>query len=213
MPSDTRGQSEFLLVTKSTDPLVNIKATWQISSYQQKILPISPYTYLADRFRQKAIANIQCDSSLLVPDRLNYCNGVANLTSVPAGNTVWFIDGNLSVNNDFTVGSSDTITFVVSGNIIVDDTVINIHGIYIAGGTFQSTTTDEPTIANQLVVNGAVYAKALSLNRSLSNDPPCGLPCDNSQTPAENFVFEPKYLVKQSDLLGSPSFSWKEIAP
>jgi len=107
-----------------------------------------------------------------------------------------------------------TIVFVVRDNVIVNTGVTRVDGIYVAGGTFTSATVGSE-FGNQLVINGAVYAQTLSLNRKLSiSGATCGgNPCTNLTEPAEKVIYDPKYLVALNTLIASPQVSWREIAP
>lgn len=196
-----------------------------ITGYNSALMPAGVYNYLADRYRSKATTN-QCAFTSLGAG-LSYCvanvqigNGDGTITNinVPAGNIAWFIDGNLTITDNIVVPSSSSIAFIVSGNITVNSAVSNIQGIYVAGGPF--TDVDASGVAGpRLEVNGAVYAGSVSLPRKLGGAcatdtrPGYPQPCNNVQTPAESFVFDPKYLANLNTLIGTPAVNWQEVAP
>ena len=91
----------------------------------------------------------------------------------------------------------------MQGNITVDSSVTEIDGIYIAKGTFNDN--NGVTTAPQLVVKGGVYAGSVNLGRVLASG--------NDINPANVFNYDLKYLIGLNSLLGSPSVSWKEVAP
>ncbi|OGE18331.1 hypothetical protein A2495_00340 [Candidatus Curtissbacteria bacterium RIFOXYC12_FULL_41_11] len=236
LPPTPRYQSTYLLGSVESQLNVASEKDWVIRNYKdtngipKRLIPSGTvYDYLASRFLDGAktsdtdqgcaLANVQAG--------LNYCNGPMTIDGGTwiGGHAVLFIEGNLTVaagtTGEFTVGPTDTITFVVAdGDSDVDDITINTDvtradGIYIAGGDF--TDTDASGIFGpQLTINGAVYANEVKLTRVLSGNPlVCGTICDNSQDPAEIITFQLKYLVALAgdDYLGSPAISWREVAP
>ncbi|MBI2598917.1 hypothetical protein HYW40_01750, partial [Candidatus Curtissbacteria bacterium] len=70
------------------------------------------------------------------------------------------------------------------------------------------------SLGRQLVINGGVYANAVNLPRKLGGSLcPSGPQCDNTVTPANQFVFDAKYLAGLNNIIGTPSISWTETAP
>jgi len=213
--SPAKYNTSYLVV--GTNLNSNIKTErWSLNSYSGRLIPVGgTYNYLAERFRQKATneGSSVCNIPAGLPsgDHFYYCVGDASfhVGNGPNGNNVFFIDGNLNIDGNLTLGAGDTSTFIVQGNISVDANVTRIDGIYIAGANFSSSITQ----GQQLVVNGAVYADTVSLGRTLASSG-CGVvPCDNSVNPSERIIFDPKYLIGLNNLLGSPSFNWREVAP
>jgi len=217
-----RNQSDYLLVGKTLDPSVS-SAKWSINGYEKPLVAADPYVYMAERFKDNAMLNSgKCSLGSLTPgSNMNYCAGLGASVSgtPPSGNTVWFINGDMTINNNITfnplTASTDTIIFIVSGKVTVNTIVTRIDGVYIAGGTFQDTTDGINISGNQLEVNGAVYAKTMSLARKLGVGASCvtGSPCTNAAQPGEIIKYDPKYLISLNTLLGSPGVSWKEVAP
>jgi len=220
----SRYQSQYLAATGSTLTNINTQPQpsalngWRITNYSgHRLVAGSTYDYLAERFLEKAKLNPQSHASgyCTIPSGVSgglvYCDVDARFQSgggAPSGNSVWFINGNLTIKNDMILSNpNDTIVLVVSGDIIIETSVNRIDGIYIAGGSFFDADGTSGNIGQTLVINGAVYAQALSLPRVLATG--------NNTTPADQIIFQPKYLVvlANSTLLGSPAVSWKEVAP
>lgn len=212
-PPAGRFQSDYLTVAKSAiDAEVKSKPGWRITNYPGSLLPSgSVYQYLAERFLGKATST-NCGIAGR-RDGLFRCSTrdvTINAGSL-SGNSVWFIDGNLTVSTNLALASGDTATFIVAGNITINTSTTRADGIYIAGGTF-ADVTDAATLAGpQLVINGAVYANSANMARVLGGS--CGAICNNATDPAERLILDLKYLVGLNSVLGSPSISWKEVAP
>jgi len=208
----TKTVSTFLLGAKILD---NAEGTWKLDNYgdndNERLISAPVYDYMAERFRQKAqeegsqVCNIP--AGLPQGDYYYYCLGNAqfHVGNGPNGNNVFFIDGNLTVDGNLTLNSSDSSVFVVKGDITVNTNVTEIDGIYIAGGGFRDTTDDSHLTGNTLDVYGSIYAQTVNLNRILTSG--------NESTPAERIYYQPKYIVAVNSLLGSPAISWKEVAP
>ncbi|MEX2028143.1 MAG: hypothetical protein WD988_01420, partial [Candidatus Curtissbacteria bacterium] len=216
-PPAGRYQSSFLLAGETIDSKVKTEK-WRLSNYTAQLVPAGGvYNYLAERFLQTAKSSgpSQCTISAGNADGFNYCSGDAtfNAGNGPNGNSAWFIDGNLTISRDLVLAAGDTATFIVKGNITVNTDVKRTDGIYVAGGTYKDYGSSG-TFGVQLVVNGGVYADAVDLSRKLGGAAcPSGVACDNTQTPADRFVFDAKYLVGLNSILGTPRISWTETAP
>ena len=222
--------STYLLASVEGQTNVLGENGWVIKNYKDpttnvphRLIPAGTtvYGYLAGKFRQKAIdegykpGGDPCTisaGSLPGSKVFGYCSGnaVFNAGNAPQGNQVWFIDGDLTISKDLVLAGGDAIIFIVAGNITINTDVTQADGIYIAGETFSDGTG---SVDETLVINGAVYAKQVSLGRALSNQAGCVPACDNTKTPAEIINFVPKYLVLLSELLGSQQLSWREVAP
>lgn len=163
-----------------------------------------------------------------VADNFYYCSG--DLTLRGDGNAfhmlfptnhyyVVYVGGNLNIKDDglvhtgaLTLGST-SVVFLVQGDVNVDTKIVRTDGVYIVGGTFNDYDTVGGTIGNQLSVYGAIYAHAFNLGRILSNLSGCDPTCTNSKTPADIIYYQPRYLVALTQMIGSPSISWQEVAP
>ena len=222
-----RYQSDYLVAGLNLDSKV-VSKRWRINNYGKPLMLGSPYAYMAERFLAKAKIDDNNGQDCVIPggnrDGFNYVDATGGCSqgeavfqggSAPNGNNViYFIDGNLRIKSNLALSNTGySVIFIVSGDIIIETTVTRIDGVYIAGGTFHSTDSSGD-VGAQLVVNGAVYATRVNLNRVLGGSLcPSGDLCDNQKTAAEKIVYDPKYLIALNDLLGSPGVSWKEVAP
>ena len=212
--------SEYLVAGSSLGSNVKSENNWKISGYSgHRLVPGgSVYNYLADRFRSKASGSEICNIPAGLPPGNNFyqCTGDAqfHVGNGPNGNNVFFIDGNLVVDGNLTLASSDSSIFIVKGNITINSDVTRIDGIYVAGGQFSDATDTSDESGAQLVINGSVFADSVRLNRYLGGSRcPSGDACDNALTAADVINFQTKYLVALNSMIGSPSISWNEVAP
>ncbi len=218
-PPAGRYQSTYLLAGQSIDSRVAVKPTgFKVNNYTSQLVPSGGvYNYLAERFlaTAKKTPGNGCNIPSGNANGFNYCSGDATFKAggAPNGNSVWFIDGNLTIQKDLALAAGDSATFIVRGNITVNTSVKRADGIYIAGGTFNDAD-QSGNMGAQLVVNGGVYAQGVNLARVLGGAAcPSGDACNNALTPANQFVFDPKYLAGLNNVLGTPSISWTETAP
>lgn len=214
-----RYQSGYLAVAAGDLANIVTRGGWRIKNYTGGLVSSGGiYTYLAERFRQKAIDEGHDASHIsgtclinagAIPNnkKFAYCSGHAefDVGSGPIGQQVWFIDGNLTIKRDLELAATDTITFIVKGNIIIETGVARADGLYITDGIFADTDPGGGKTGVTLRIYGAVYGGNVNLTRVLASG--------NDLNPAEQIIFDPKYLISLNTLLGSPSFSWREVAP
>ncbi len=214
-------QSSYILAGNPIDSKVSGK--WELNNYTSPLFPTNNtkvYDYMNSRFAAKATTT---SCSIGASPVIEHCAGdmsvgATNMTT--AGNWIIFVDGNLNVTGNITVGATTTLVFIVRNNITINTNVTQADGVYIAGGTFADYDNivgkSRNTTPYKLTINGAVYAHSFDLSAFLSGLPACvtAVPsCDNSTTPTDYVVFQPKYLIVLSQLIGSPSVSWQEVAP
>ncbi len=148
-------------------------------------------------------------------NRLTYVAGDLNVS----GNTgnpgvrIIFVDGNLTISQNYTYGDGSTGTvFVVKGNINIDPIVTQVDGILISGGTIYTagagcTTSDPQQFNQQLVINGSL----ISLNENKPIQFCRNLQGNNATQPAELINHQVKYLVILKDLFSETFQKWSEI--
>ena len=133
-----------------------------------------------------------------LPDNISSANVTA----------VIFVNGNLSIDIDFSMHPSSAYVFVVSGDILVNGNVQTASGLYLALGKFDDHSGGPNN--NPLTLTGAVWAVGgLDLNRDLGKS-------KNTNTPAERFILPAGIFLNQSlkDLLsGEIQIGWTEADP
>lgn len=139
-------------------------------------------------------------------------SGTATVSSpwvVPSGEKyVVFVNGDLRVAANTTVDNGGFLSFVVSGDIIVDPSVTTLQGIYLSTGNFETESVDQTDVIAdvQLNVSGSVITwGTFSLGRSLIGS--------NITTPAEKFTYRPDLLANMPDKMKTFAYNWQEVAP
>lgn len=120
-------------------------------------------------------------------------------------NQIVFISGDLTIETELTINSSSTLLFVVEGNANIAKAVNNVHAGILADGDI-STAYDiaEGDATNTLLLKGIFSAAKFNFQRTLQGT-------NNSNTPSDDFTFEPKYLVQLKDYFGKYSVTWKAV--
>ncbi|MDD3998875.1 MAG: hypothetical protein PHR98_02080 [Candidatus Shapirobacteria bacterium] len=71
-----------------------------------------------------------------------------------ATNQIYFVNENLNINQNLSVANGETMMVIVSGDIIIDPSVTQLDGIYVADGEISAGGIN----GSQLVINGMLYA-------------------------------------------------------
>ena len=115
-----------------------------------------------------------------------------------------FVDGDLNINGNISVGSSGFVMFVVSGNISIGPSVDSVSGIYLTNGQFKTGTLGKRQDIKGITVTGSVVAlNGVKLERSLNNN----------TTPAEKFIFSPSLILQIPYNFSQRNFNWREVNP
>ncbi len=117
----------------------------------------------------------------------------SGLSSTQNLSAVVFINGDLNINQNYSLHATSGIIFIVKGDITVASSVSAIDGFYLTDGLF-----DIGASSTQITISGGVQADEFNIKRSLNGN-------QNSNNPAEIFVYLPKYLVAGKAQLGSES--------
>jgi hypothetical protein len=131
---------------------------------------------------------------------------------------VVFVKGDLIIKSKIDVPSSSSLTFVVSGNIVIDKEIgnsagsyytpstpnVSIEGVYLADGKI--ITTDDPSVPKQLIGEGIFVGwGGFDLDRDLGGD--------NMTHPPQLFIYRPSLSFHVRDILKRSSYSWREKTP
>ena len=141
--------------------------------------------------------------------------------NVPNGSQqVWLVNGDVTIDGDIkysdnysSVDDIPSLVIIATGNILVNDNVKQLDGLFVARGTF-NTCGNAPggnlsvnTCNNQLIINGSVTAGSLTLLRTYGAD---GNNDTVRKTPAEIFNFNPEMYLK-SALNGSSASTLRTV--
>jgi hypothetical protein len=100
------------------------------------------------------------------------------------------------------IASGATVAFVVSGNVNIAKTVTGVSAALIASGNIHSAyDISEGEGSSTLTLRGLFSANKIILGRTLQGT-------NNADTPAEDFIYEPKYLTKLRGYFGRSSVVW-----
>lgn len=206
--------SEYLLAGTSLGSNATTKS-WKLNNYNKPQVAQDVYAYVSGKLKERAKSDdVPRRGCNLTPGNFSgfkYCDhDVVWDRPVPNGPqgtpAVFFIDGDLRIQSDLQVAGSDTIVFVVKGDIIVNTDVNIADGLYITGGGFTDVDSSGNT-GSTLNIDGAIYATGdVSLPRTLADS-------GNSTLPADIVNFQPKYIQALNDLFGSSTITWQEVAP
>ncbi|MFH1289142.1 MAG: hypothetical protein ABIH88_00295 [Patescibacteria group bacterium] len=110
-----------------------------------------------------------------------------------------FVDGNVTITGNIQVPVGSFLAIISSGNLIVEDAVSTIEGMFIAEN-FDSGSGDVALLGQGMFIFGSV-----SLGRDLG--------AGNGSAPAEDFEFRPDFFLNAPSSLMKGSYSWQEMAP
>lgn len=121
------------------------------------------------------------------------------------GNII-LVNGTLTINTNIVTHATSAVVFVANGGINVRNDVTTMHGVYSAGGLFDSSYNANSNV--QLRINGAAYALGgFDLARSLGTT-------INKTTPAELIVYQPQYFLNKELaklFAGTIRYDWREV--
>jgi hypothetical protein len=113
---------------------------------------------------------------------------------------VLLADGDVTVSGNIEVATGGFLAIIASGDINIDPSVTNIEGVFVADGTISTG------LSNQQLTGEGIFAgwEGINLQRDLDDD---------SQTPAELFIYRPDLQLNAYDYLLWLGIEWKEVAP
>lgn len=115
---------------------------------------------------------------------------------------VVFINGNLRFSTNVTISDSSTLLFVVSGNVEVDKNVSNVGvGLMADGDIYTAYNIQEGQNSNTLTMKGMFGANKFHFQRALQGT-------GNEESPSEDIIYDPRYLVKLRDKFGGSTVRW-----
>ncbi len=133
---------------------------------------------------------------------------------------LFLIEGDLNINGNIKVPVGSTATFVVRGNIIVNEgvgqldynsTTTNIEGLYSAGsrfvlnGTGDCATERRLNMAGNLVINAGLSGGTFQNERDLCEG--------NSTCPVFSITERPDFILNAPELIKHSTYIWQEVAP
>ena len=114
---------------------------------------------------------------------------------------LYFVNGNLNIDSDFTLDSGKFLMVVVRGNITIAETVNRLDGIYIADGGITASGFSD----TQLVINGMLYSRNnIRLSRSYVTK------ILNNTLPATKVNYRPDLIFNMPGILLREVSGWRE---
>jgi hypothetical protein len=114
-----------------------------------------------------------------------------------------FINGDLTISNDIATDDTTAALFIVKGNVHVAKAVNNVQiGIFADGAFDTAYDITEGHTSSTLELYGMFSADTFNFQRTLQGT-------NNDDNPSEDFVYEPKILVKLKDLFGKHTVTWR----
>lgn len=138
-----------------------------------------------------------------------------------------FVNGNLTfsdignVNQLVTVEDGGFLSFIVSGNITVNENVgnedltstdTNLEGIYIADGTITIDSRGSAAGGDDRFVGAGSFIgwTGVSLERDFRSDADTSRLLNTQTTPSELFIYRPDFVKNIPEAMMSPRYIWQE---
>ncbi|OGG27075.1 hypothetical protein A2960_02955 [Candidatus Gottesmanbacteria bacterium RIFCSPLOWO2_01_FULL_39_12b] len=126
---------------------------------------------------------------------------IANLDSKNINPAIFLIDGDLTLDKEFSTTKS--IIFIVSGNISIAgnidqdfNNIDRISGMYVANNSFIIENGN-----NRFILDGMLYANVLDFRREFRN----------ISIPTYQFIYQPQYMIALLPYLGRSQINWQEL--
>lgn len=170
------------------------------------------YTY-DDYWNLTDATKTELTGDLLSQDGIFYYSGDYTIENKTVPNSyddtpfsqVVFIDGDLYIEDPVEVDNDAAALFIVSGDVNIQKKVDTIGiGIIGDGTVYTAYDISEGESTGTLEFNGLLHGDTIQLQRTLQGT-------NNDDTPSEDFVYEPKYLVKLREFFGRNNVSWISV--
>lgn len=135
-----------------------------------------------------------------------FVNGGVGVTKATWGDVladggIYFIDGDLNINSNFTLNNGKYLMIIIKGRMTIDQGVSRIEGIYVADGGIEAMGES----ANQLEINGMLYSRGnIRLARSFVDK------SLNNDSPAIVVNYQPSLIFNMPGSLMRVLSGWKE---
>jgi hypothetical protein len=116
----------------------------------------------------------------------------------------YVVVGNLTIPVNVQVGSGGFLAFIVSGKITINPGVTMVQGVYVADGLLETvsngTNMDVPLEAQGMFVGWG----GVDLNRDL---------VDDVVAPGERFTYRPDLIIRAPEAFRRDTYLWEELQP
>jgi len=116
-------------------------------------------------------------------------------TGAQKGSGTVVIEGNLNINADILYQSGavasridnlPSVAWIVKGNIVIDETVENVAGVFYSEGSISTGTTGFNETDIPITISGMLIARQINLQRLFA---------DETQEPSEQIIFDGRAIV------------------
>jgi hypothetical protein len=113
-----------------------------------------------------------------------------------------FINGDLTIDNDITIRDASTALYIVKGNVYISELVKDVFIGIVADGDINTAYDNvEGSSTSTLTLRGTYVANKINFQRTLQGT-------NNSKSPSEDLIYEPKYLVNLRQFIGEDEVIW-----
>lgn len=118
----------------------------------------------------------------------------------PAEKFVFLADGDVTITGNIDVAPGGFLAIIASGNIAIAPAVTKIEGVFVSDGVIGTG------ISNRQLTGEGIFTgwEGINLQRNLDDD---------SQTPAELFIYRPDLQLNAYRYLLWLGINWREVAP
>jgi hypothetical protein len=118
---------------------------------------------------------------------------------------ILYVDGNLTISTNIDITDNSTFLVVVSGDVFIDEAVDELDVAIITDGILHTAyDLEEGKTTKTLNMYGIYVAEQISFERTLQGT-------QNNDTPSENIIFEPKYVVQLKEFYSPNSIIWTDL--
>jgi hypothetical protein len=199
----------------NTDGLIEAQGTtveFFTSSNQWKVKGSpAPKTYSYEELFSLVTEEKTAITELSTVSGVYVMEGDTEIDSFPSGfsstpfNQIIFVNGRLRISKAIDIDEASTLLFVVNGNVEIDEKVDDLDAAVFADGDFFTAyNVAEGHATNTLYLRGLYAANKFQFQRTLQGT-------DNNNTPSEEFVYEPKYMIKLKGYFGGSTVTWESI--
>lgn len=122
--------------------------------------------------------------------------------SGPNNLQIIFINGTLTISKNTSTTGEASVLFIVKNDVKVSKDVTKLNAAVLADGDFYTAyDVSEGEVTNTLTCRGIYAANKFILDRTLQGT-------NNSKTPSEEFIYEPKYTFTLKDFFRASEIEW-----
>lgn len=191
------GTSQLDFFTSSKNWYIKNATTEEGISYQQLFTQTADKLTLADKHMKNSTGIYYVSQSMTLE-----ASSLPQDFSGKNNSQIIFVNGDLTIDKNINTTNDAAIMFVVKGDVKIMEKVTNVNAAIIADGTlYTAYDSEEGEASNTLSMHGIYVANNFKLQRTLQGT-------NNSKTPSEEFVYEPKYVTNLAQFYKTNEVIW-----